>query len=231
MASQLAKRNGWHLTIDAFASESNSFMPRFFARYVEPSAEAEDAFTVGDWDQSTCPACGLTHREVFAFPPPALLNHFVAKARTDGVRAIMVTPLAVSAPYWNKLLRASTINGTEVFVRLRAQQNCPPAPTPRASSPSSPSISRRKLQDLHESWIYDADSLAQEYRQKCEHYRLLNQDKIVRWVTVNEGAVKWRRAKEMHMLQIFVELQIAAAMTLHRRLGNSSVMSRLDPEI
>ena len=126
-ARQLAKRNGWRLTVDAFASESNCFLPRFFARYAEPSAEAEDAFTVGDWDQSPCPACGLTHREVlFAFPPPALLNRFVAKARSDGIRAIVVTPLAVSAPYWNKLLRASTLPGMDGFIRLRSQQNCPP---------------------------------------------------------------------------------------------------------
>ncbi len=106
-ALQLDKRNGWRLTIDAFASESNCLLPRFFACYAEPSAEAEDTLTVGNWDQSTCPACGLAHREVlFAFPPPALLNRFVAKARTDGIRAIVVTPLTVSAPYWNKLLRA-----------------------------------------------------------------------------------------------------------------------------
>ena len=72
----------------------------FFARYAEPSAESEDAFTVGDWDQLACPKCGRTHREtLFAFPPPALLNRFVAKARADGARAIVVTPSAVSVPY------------------------------------------------------------------------------------------------------------------------------------
>jgi hypothetical protein len=32
-----------------------------------------------------------------AFPLPAMLNHLAAKARTDGIRAIVVTPLAVSA--------------------------------------------------------------------------------------------------------------------------------------
>jgi hypothetical protein len=69
-ALQLAELHGWRLTIDAFASESNSLLPRFFARYAEPAAESEDAFTVCDWDQSTCPKCGLAHREaLFAYLP------------------------------------------------------------------------------------------------------------------------------------------------------------------
>jgi hypothetical protein len=32
-ASALAQALGWELTVDAFASESNSLLPRFFARY------------------------------------------------------------------------------------------------------------------------------------------------------------------------------------------------------
>ena len=99
-ALRLAQEQGWTLTVDAFASESNAVLPRFFARYAEPRAEAEDAFAVNDWDRSTCPACGRCHREaLFAFPPTALLNRFIAKAIADGVRSIVVTPLAVSAPY------------------------------------------------------------------------------------------------------------------------------------
>jgi hypothetical protein len=125
-ADLLARSLGWELTVDAFASESNSLLPRFFARYAEARAEAEDAFEVNDWDRSTCPACGGTHREVlFAFPPAALLNRFVAKARADGIRAVVVTPLAVSAPYWTKLLRASVINNTDGYIRVRRQQAAP----------------------------------------------------------------------------------------------------------
>jgi hypothetical protein len=99
-ALALAESCGWTLTIDAFASASSSLLPRFFARYAEPTAEAEDAFTVPDWASSACPTCGRDHHEViFAFfPPPPLQNAFVAKARADGVRAVVVTPLAVSAP-------------------------------------------------------------------------------------------------------------------------------------
>jgi hypothetical protein len=89
----------------------------------EPRAEAEDAFEVGDWDRSVCPGCGNTHREVlFAFPPAALLNRFVAKARADGVRAVVVTPLAVSAPYWTKLLRASVVSNADGYLLVRRQQ-------------------------------------------------------------------------------------------------------------
>ena len=121
---QLAASCGWSLTIDAFASEANSLLPRFFARYAEPSAEVEDAFTVPDWDRSICPSCGLLHREtLFAFPPPPLLNAFVAKARADGVRAIVVTPLSVSAPYWSKMLRASVVPNADGYLRVRRQQS------------------------------------------------------------------------------------------------------------
>ena len=70
-ALQLAHSLGWRLTIDAFASERNSLLPRFFARYAEPSAESEDAFTVGDWDQSARPKCGRTHRETLSAARPA----------------------------------------------------------------------------------------------------------------------------------------------------------------
>jgi hypothetical protein len=95
-------------------------MPRFFARYAEPTAEAEDAFTVPDWARSTCPACGLAHQEtLFAFPPPPLLNAFVAKARADRARAVVLTPLAVTAPYWSKLLRASVVPNALGYLRIR----------------------------------------------------------------------------------------------------------------
>jgi hypothetical protein len=122
----LAASLGWTLTIDAFATAANTLLPRFFARYAEPDAEAEDAFSVGDWDCSLCPSCGSHHREVlFAYPHPSVLNRFVAKARADGARAIVVTPLSVSAPYWSKLLRASVVPGEEGFLRLTMQQSAP----------------------------------------------------------------------------------------------------------
>jgi hypothetical protein len=90
---------GWNITVDAFASTDNALTPRFFARYAEPAAEAEDAFTVPNWAVSICPHCGLHHREViYAYLPNTLINSFVAKASADGVRAIVVVPLAVTCP-------------------------------------------------------------------------------------------------------------------------------------
>ncbi len=47
----------------------------------------------------------------------------MAKARADGARAVVVTPLAVSAPWWNKLLRASVVCNDEGFLRIRKQQS------------------------------------------------------------------------------------------------------------
>ncbi len=122
-ADLLARSLGWELTIDAFASEANSLLQRFFARYAVARAEAEDAFAVSDWDRSVCPGCGGTHREtLFAFPPAVLLNRIVEKARADGIRAVVVTPLAVSAPYWTKLLRASVVSNADGYLRVRRQQ-------------------------------------------------------------------------------------------------------------
>jgi hypothetical protein len=69
-ASQLGANWGWTLTVDAFASESNTVVPRNFARYDKPAAEAEDAFTVLDWYCSACPSCGLVHRYTL-FPHPS----------------------------------------------------------------------------------------------------------------------------------------------------------------
>ncbi len=123
LALRLAASCGWTLTVDAFASHSHALLPRFFARYAEPSAEVEDAFTVPDWACSTCPTCGLTHREtLFTFLPPPLINVFVTKARADGARAILITPLSVAAPFWNKLLRASVVPNPNGYIRVRKQQ-------------------------------------------------------------------------------------------------------------
>ena len=63
---------------------------------------------------------------LYVFPPIDILNRLVAKARADGVRAILVTPLAVSAPYWSKLLRASVVPNADVYIRIRRQAAAPP---------------------------------------------------------------------------------------------------------
>jgi hypothetical protein len=65
MISLAAADAGWGaVTVDAFASESNTRVPRFWSRFFEPGSETLDALCVLDWSRSVCPACGLTHREV-----------------------------------------------------------------------------------------------------------------------------------------------------------------------
>jgi hypothetical protein len=105
----LVSNCGWTLTVEDFASESKALLPRLFARYTKPPAEAAD-FTVPEWAYPLCPLCGQLHREcLFASPPSPLLKTFVAKAREDEARAILVAPFSVAAPNWSNLLRASVI--------------------------------------------------------------------------------------------------------------------------
>jgi hypothetical protein len=103
-----AVRLGAPISLDLFATADNTLVPRFFARHPEPLAEAADALGQPDWGRSRCPACGHSHREcVFAFPPRGLLARFVAKARADGLRGVVVVPFAPSDPAWPTLAAAS----------------------------------------------------------------------------------------------------------------------------
>ena len=87
-------------------------VPRFYARYGEPGAEAVDAFAVTSWGESECPTCRGVHREVvLAFPPADLVCSFVRKAEADGVRGIVLVPTAITAGHWPLLLAASIPQG------------------------------------------------------------------------------------------------------------------------
>ena len=118
-----AASRGWELSLDLFASEVNAVTPQFFSRFVEPAAEAVDALSVLDWDESVCPGCGVRHREVvFTFPPPGLLKVFIWKAMADGIRGLVLVPTAVTAPFWGRLLEAalpSTQGDGQLYLRLR----------------------------------------------------------------------------------------------------------------
>ena len=127
MADSLLASCGWSLTIDAFASTDNAVVPRFFAHFAEPAAEFEDAFGVPDWGTSRCPHCLQHHREVlFAYLPDRIINRFMAKAAADGVRALVIVPLAITAPYWAKLLRSSVVANGAGYVRCRKMQSATP---------------------------------------------------------------------------------------------------------
>jgi hypothetical protein len=98
---------------------------RFWSRFLEPTAEAADALSVLDWAQSTCPTCGVCHREVvYAFPPAALVRATVEKACADRALCVLVVPVSILAPFWSKLLAASVLPlgqpYRDGFVRIRS---------------------------------------------------------------------------------------------------------------
>jgi hypothetical protein len=97
-------------TVDAFASESNARAPRFWSRFHEPGSEAISALCVPDWARSLCPACGAMHREVlFLHPPYPLVSAAVEKAVADRALCVLLVPVAILSPHWNKLLAASVL--------------------------------------------------------------------------------------------------------------------------
>jgi hypothetical protein len=52
----------------------------------------------------------LEHREVvFAYPPSHLIRSFVRKAMADGVRGLVLVPMAVTAAYWGRLMEAAIV--------------------------------------------------------------------------------------------------------------------------
>ena len=99
---------GERITIDLFATADNTLVPRFYAQYGEPAAEGEDALAQPDWGRAACPHCGRSHREIgYAFPPRDLLPRFVAKARADGFRGVVVVPFVTSHVVWPTLMAVS----------------------------------------------------------------------------------------------------------------------------
>ena len=122
MIFSIAARHGWTITVDAFASFGNRVVERYFSEYAEPDSEAVDALAVTDWHSSRCPSCGSWHRETLhVFAPTNLLRRFMAKATSDGARALVVVPFSITAFYWRGLLEAALpVNDKgELFKRLR----------------------------------------------------------------------------------------------------------------
>ncbi len=60
------------MTVDAFTSESNSVLPRFFTCYAEPAAEVEDAFAVQDWQLLHLPIVWMRTRSAWSTTDPRL---------------------------------------------------------------------------------------------------------------------------------------------------------------
>jgi hypothetical protein len=108
LADREARGMSARFTIDLFATADNAVVPRFYARFPEPGAEAVDALAAPDWGQSLCPHCKSPHREFcFVFPPRSLLARTLAKARADGLRGVVVMPFVTSDPMWPAFMAAS----------------------------------------------------------------------------------------------------------------------------
>jgi hypothetical protein len=119
----VAAAAGWRITVDAYATESNARVARYWSRYGEPGAESIDTLSVGDWAQSLCPVCACWHREVlFAFPPLHMAQATVTKAIEDRALCILLVPVTILSPFWHKLLSASVLPRLvfpEGFLRIR----------------------------------------------------------------------------------------------------------------
>jgi hypothetical protein len=111
MVHEMATRLQWTISIDRFATEASTLVPRFNSLDQEPAAEQQDALSVPDWDTSLCPSCGKRHREVnFIFPTRATLPAALCKLEADGARGILLLPHARRATYWPRLLAAMPPN-------------------------------------------------------------------------------------------------------------------------
>jgi hypothetical protein len=64
-----------------------------------------------DWADSQCQHCAEQHYEVgYAYTPHPLIRHFVKKAIADAMLCVVIVPVAVTASYWHKLVRASVLD-------------------------------------------------------------------------------------------------------------------------
>jgi hypothetical protein len=90
--------------LDLSANADNTLVPRFFALHSEPLVDR-------GCRRPRSAGLGLQrqhHRDcAFAFPPRGLLAALVAKARSDGLRGVIVVPFLPSDPAWPTLVAAS----------------------------------------------------------------------------------------------------------------------------
>ena len=93
---QVQDRFGPH-SIDLFASRRNTMLPRFFSRYLDPSAAAHDAFRQ-DW---------AVERNAYAHPPYILIPRILEKVRRDKATITLVAPLWAAQSWMVDLIELS----------------------------------------------------------------------------------------------------------------------------
>ena len=86
--------------LDMFASAANKVCPRYWAAWMDPEAEAVNAF-----QQSWSAQRG---RRLYANPPWTLLTKVLLKADQDGAELMLVHPIWRAAPWW-PTLKAMTV--------------------------------------------------------------------------------------------------------------------------
>jgi hypothetical protein len=105
----VAARLGWSISIDLFATAENAVVPASSAATPSPARKRPTrSRRQAGTPPPARPALAAIGSEVFfAFPPVALLPQFIAKARADGARGLVLTPTAVTGDHWGCLLRDS----------------------------------------------------------------------------------------------------------------------------
>ena len=107
-ARDIASEAGHRLTLDLFASHTNTLTPRYYSAWAEPQAEAQDALSQPDWSQSFCPMCQKNRPDfVYLYPPWELVPAALRKAQCDQAQGILVVPYSANSPWWPSILHAS----------------------------------------------------------------------------------------------------------------------------
>ncbi|XP_061482234.1 uncharacterized protein LOC133384332 [Rhineura floridana] len=102
----LLQRRFGPFSVDLFASSRNCQLPRYFARYLDTTAEAVDALSL-PWPE------GL----LYAFPPIPLLAKTLQKVRRERAQLVLIAPYWPRRPWFSDLLALSVTDPWPLPVR------------------------------------------------------------------------------------------------------------------
>jgi hypothetical protein len=113
-------------SLDAFASASNTLLPRFWSFFKERGTEGVDAFKQDWWRE----------RLLWINPPFALIPAVLKKIREEEARALLCTPLWEGRPWWPSLMAMAVRpplllpTGRSTFLPGTTRNQCGIGPTP-----------------------------------------------------------------------------------------------------
>ena len=106
--ARLAYRAQQRISLDLFASHTNTWGARYFSETREADAEGLDAFAQSSWSMSFCPHCNKARPDfVLLYPPFPLIKAALQRAQADQAHGILVVPYAASSPWWHSAMLAS----------------------------------------------------------------------------------------------------------------------------